>query len=74
MKFWEVKFTFIDYDWEKEEKREEVAFFETLEECMAFIMSNNSLDIKNIEFKQRSMGICKREYTLNRKNTAKFDF
>ena len=68
MKFWEVKFTFIDYDWEKEEKREEVAFFETLEECMAFVISNNSLDIKNIEFKQRSMGIWKAEYTLNRKD------
>ena len=68
MKFWEVKFTFIDYDWDSEEKREEVAFFETLEECMAFVISNNSLDIKNIEFKQRTMGIWKTEYTLNRKD------
>ena len=68
MKFWEVKFTFIDYDWDNEEKREEVAFFETLEECMAFVISNNSLDIKNIEFKQRTMRIWKTEYTLNRKD------
>lgn len=68
MKFWEVKFTFIDYDWEKEEKREEVAFFETLEECMAYIISNSSLDIKNIEFKARTMGTWKVEYTLNSSN------
>ncbi len=74
MKFWEVRFTFIDYDWDNEEKREEVAFFETLEECMAFIMSNNSLNIKNIEFKQRHMGIWKVECTLNKNNKAKYDF
>ena len=68
MKFWEVKFTFIDYDWDNEEKRELVAFFETLEECMAYIISNNSLDIRNIEFKERTMGTWKVEYTLNSSN------
>jgi hypothetical protein len=67
MKFWEVRFTFIDYGWDSEEKREEVAFFETLDECMAFIMFNNSLEIKDIEIKQRNMGTCKVEYTLNKK-------
>ena len=68
MKFWEVRCTFIDYDWDNEEKRELVAFFETLEECMAYIISNSSLDIRNIEFKERTMGTWKVEYTLNSSN------
>jgi hypothetical protein len=34
---------------------------------MAFIMFNNSLEIKDIEIKQRNMGTCKVEYTLNKK-------
>lgn len=68
MEFWEVRCTFIDSDWDNEEKRELVAFFKTLEECMAYIISNSSLDIKNIEFKQRTMGTWKVEYTLNSSN------
>lgn len=68
MKFWEVRCSFVDYDWDNEEERELVAFFETLEECMAYIISNRSLDIKNIEFKARTMGTWKVEYTLNSSN------
>ena len=45
MKFWEVKFTFIDYDWEKEEKREEVAFFENCVGALPDILPTLVMDL-----------------------------
>jgi hypothetical protein len=68
MMFWEVKFKSRednpDYNY-PEVIVHDSNYFETLEECMAFVLSQGHLDICDIEFHQRSLGTWKSEYTLN---------
>ena len=70
MLFWEVRFkhTIEDNEGCPLQKREEPTFFGTMEECMAYILSQSHLDISNVEFIRRSLGTWKQQITLNDPN------
>ncbi len=72
MKFWEVRFkhTIEDNEGYPIQKNEEPNYFGTVEECMAFVLSQPHLNITDIEFHQRSLGTWKSEITLNASNKA----
>ena len=67
MKFWEVRFkhTIEDNEGYPLQKNEEPNYFETVEECMAFVLSQPHLNITDIEFHQRNLGSWKTTITLN---------
>lgn len=72
MLFWEVRFKHTksdenDYPTQIDEGPN---FFSTIEECMAFVLSQPHLNITDVEFHQRSLGIWKSEITLNAPNKA----
>ena len=72
MLFWEVRFkhTVEDDEGYPFQKNEGPNFFATIEECMAFVLSQPHLNITDIEFHQRSLGTWKSEITLNAPNKA----
>ena len=63
MLFWEVRFKYITEN--NEQKDEEPHFFGTLEECMAYVLAQPHLDIFNVEFTSRFLGVWKEKITLN---------
>ena len=72
MLFWEVRFKHTksdenDYSTQIDEGPN---FFSTIEECMAFVLSQPHLNITDVEFHQRSLGIWKSEITLNAPDKA----
>ena len=70
MLFWEARFKHMksDEDGYAMQLDEGPNFFATLEECMAFVLSQPHLNITDIEFHQRSLGTWKSEITLNAPN------
>ena len=72
MLFWEVRFKHTKFD-ENDypiQINEDPNFFSTIEECMAFVLSQPHLNITDVEFHQRSLGIWKSEITLNAPDKA----
>ena len=72
MLFWEVRFkhTKSDENDYSTQINEGPNFFSTIEECMAFVLSQPHLNITDVEFHQRSLGIWKSEITLNAPDKA----
>lgn len=72
MLFWEVRFkhTKTDENDYSTQINEGPNFFSTIEECMAFVLSQPHLNITDVEFHQRSLGIWKSEITLNAPDKA----
>lgn len=70
MTFWEVKFDHAIYDDDGyiTMKTEGPNFFETSEECMAYVLSQTHLKVCHIEMTQRAMGAWKSEIILNSKD------
>ena len=51
--------------WISCDKSEEPNFFATIEECMAFVLDQDHLDITQVEFIRRSLGTWKSQILLN---------
>ena len=67
-KFWEVKYQYLD-DTTDEYVEAAHGYFQTIEECMAFILSNRKhYDIKEVVMNKRYIGTWKVPYTLNGKD------
>ena len=67
MIFWEVKFRHTvsedgDYPYDKQETPN---YFSTMEECMAFVLSQDHLDVSCVEITRRSLGTWKSHIVLN---------
>ena len=67
--FWEIKFKHeVDNGEYPYNKSEEPNFFTTIEECMAFVLAQDHLDITQVEFIRRSLGVWKSQILLNDPN------
>lgn len=75
MEFWQVKVKYINYERSNDdfdEIVEEELFYEDIEQAMAAILdmqneSNIDIKITDISIKRRSVGTCRIEYTLNKR-------
>ena len=67
--FWEIRFKHeIDDGEYSYDKSEGPGFFATIEECMAYVLDQDPLDITEVEFIRRSFGVWKSQILLNDPN------
>lgn len=73
MEFWQVKVKYINanqFNEDFNEIIEDERFYEDIEQAMAavlYMQNDDGLEIIDISIKKRSTGICRIEYTLNKK-------
>lgn len=68
--FWEIKFKHEvtpdnPFNYEPHLETTDPVYFETMEECMAYVIDQKHLDIKEILLIQRNLGTWKAPYLLN---------
>ena len=73
MEFWQVKVKYINanqFDEDFNEIIEDERFYEDIEQAMAsvlYMQNDEGFEIIDVSIKKRSTGICRNEYTLNKK-------
>ncbi len=70
MMFWEVRFKYEiipdnPFACEPGLETTDPVYFKTMEECMAYVIAQKHLNIKEISLTQRSLGTWKAPYLLN---------